>query len=788
MQVADAFVRYLADTKDLAKAVGPGGPIDQGAQKGATTVGARFTSAFQKTSTAAGAVGGALFVGAVGGATRFEDQLRTINTVAGLTDDELHGVGDSILGLSKETGKSTDDLTAGFYDLVSAGIPAKDAINVLRDSAIFATGALGTTGEAVDVVTSALNAYGLSADQSGKVTDIFAKAVADGKVTASELGASIANIAPIAAASGISLEEVSAGFAVLTAKGVPAAQAATQMRAAISALLTPNEQLNKLQEKTGINFAELAKEKGLAVALEAIRVATDGNADAFAKSLGSIEAYQFALSSTGDESAGFATELGKVQVASDEGGTAMGQYEEQMKSAASRGKKLTAGIAALGIQIGGPFVESVGPAVSALGGMGQGLSGIFNISRLVGGGIGALVGKLAGILIPGILGVAAPAGVAGQAVGAATATGIGIGAVALPAILIAAVVAAIIFLVNNPEIVDQIAAFVGSFIENLMRFLGELPDIIVAFFGTMFAVVAARLPALVESLAGVILSLPGRIIGLYAKIIGVFVSVFQAVIARVPAFVGAVVGFILSIPGRILAIAPKIAAFFSSLGNRVIAIATSFIGTVVGLYLSMPGRIVGIVLTIVGFFGDLGRRLVSGVQTLVGNIVGFFLALPGRIASVGGRIVSGIIGGMASLPGKLLDTIARAFRSIKIDIGPFHISSSGVSIDLPKIDFPSFDVGSSFIPADMLAAVHKGEIIIPAREAEAIRRGRATLGRPGAGAGAGAGNTYVTQTTVHVDGFLRGRDKFELAEELRRVQDFRTPLPASAFRRDTVPE
>jgi len=249
LNIGDVFMRVLADmtgfeadvTSKAAKA---------GDKAGATT-GQRMGKAMTAGLTAAGAAAGTVFVGAIGGAANFEDQLRTINTVAHLTDDELKGVGNSILDLSKETGKSTDDLTAGFYDLVSAGVPANEAISVLRDSAEFATGALGSTAEAVDLVTSSLNAYGLEAKDSKRVTDIFAQAVADGKVTAAELGASIAQIAPIAAQSGVSLEEVSAGFALLTAKGVPAAQAATQMRAAISALLTPNKQLNDLQEQTG---------------------------------------------------------------------------------------------------------------------------------------------------------------------------------------------------------------------------------------------------------------------------------------------------------------------------------------------------------------------------------------------------------------------------------------------------------------------------------------------------------------------------------------------------------
>lgn len=367
---------------------------DKAGQQAGKSLGRRMSENTGKIFTAAGAAAGAIFTGAIGGAANFEDQLRTINTVANLTDEELSRVGKDILDLSKETGKSTDDLTAGFYDLVSAGVPAGEAVQVLRDSAVLATGALGTTAETVDLLTSAMNAYGLEASSSARISDIFAQAVADGKVTASELGSSLAQIAPIAAQAGVKLEEVAAGYAVLTAKGVPAAQAATQMRAAISALLTPNVQLNELQKQTGKNFAELARTEGLVRALDELRKATGGNDEAFAKALGSIEAYQFAVVTTGENSAEFATELDKVTAAADKGGVAQGQYEERMKSAASQGKKFVAGIRATALELAGPFVDSLGGAVIALNELGGGMGGLVNLSRLFGGALGGLSGAI----------------------------------------------------------------------------------------------------------------------------------------------------------------------------------------------------------------------------------------------------------------------------------------------------------------------------------------------------------------------------------------------------------
>lgn len=402
MNIGDLILTILADGSKLEADVTR--QADSAAAKAGTkaggTLGARMSSAASKGLTALGAAGGAVFAGAVEAGAKFEDQLRTINTVAGLSDDELSKVGDSIQEVSRETGKTTDDLTAGFYDLVSAGVPASEAIGVLRDSAKFATGALGTTGEAVDLVTSAMNAYGLEAKDSTRITDIFAKAVADGKVTAAELGASIANIAPIASSAGISLEEVAAGYAILTAKGVPAAQAATQMRAAISALLTPNAQLNEIQKQTGINFAELARTKGLAVALEELRKATGGNADAFAKALGSVEGYQYALAVTGENAGVMADE---IVAASNSAGLATAQYDEKSKSSVEQAKRMSATLNTLAQDFGGVF-SAAGPFLLTLNQMAPALRGLVSPAKLVGALLGGLAGRLSKPLIGAITG------------------------------------------------------------------------------------------------------------------------------------------------------------------------------------------------------------------------------------------------------------------------------------------------------------------------------------------------------------------------------------------------
>jgi hypothetical protein len=90
-------------------------------------------------------------------------------------------------------------------------------------------------------------------------------------------------------------------------------------------------------------------------------------------------------------------------------------------------------------------------------------------------------------------------------------------------------------------------------------------------------------------------------------------------------------------------------------------------------------------------------ELISNIGKFLGNIGATLLAAIGagvdwvakNIGPFVGGLVGAIIDGLVSLPGKIADVIASAFRNLKIDIGPFHISGTkGITIDLPTIEGP----------------------------------------------------------------------------------------------------
>jgi len=310
---------------------------------------------------AGAAAGGIATVAHLAG--NFEAQLNTINTIAQTNEEALTHIGEGIRNTFRETGQPLEDLTAGYYDLLSAGVKVTDAQKELDLAVRLGIGGLGSTKEAVDLLTTAQNSYKLSIDDVAQASDVFAKAVEDGKVTISEIAGSFANVAPTAHQFGVSIQEIGAAYGFLTARGVPAAEATTQMNRAILDLVKPSSDATKVLKELGTTGAELIKKEGLVGALQTMRDEAKKLGIPFQDLFGRIEGYKFALQTTGKANADFNRELSRM---GDAVGTANSQFEERQKGLNFQLSKLKALAQDAGITIGNALLPKLVPLVSRL--------------------------------------------------------------------------------------------------------------------------------------------------------------------------------------------------------------------------------------------------------------------------------------------------------------------------------------------------------------------------------------------------------------------------------------
>lgn len=255
---------------------------------------------------------GLAFKSAVQLAGDFEAQLNTINTIAFATPAALKEIGDGVRAVSKRTGIAVSDLTAAYYDLLSAGIKTADAQSVLNNAVTLGIGGLATTQQTVDLLTTAYNAYHLDAASAAIATDQFAQAVADGKVKADQIAASFANVASIANTYKVGIDQIATSYAFLTAQGVPATEVTTEMNRAIISLIKPLPALAEAQRRLKVNFTDEIQNKGLVPALQELRIYADKNKIPLIELLGRVEAVKFALQTTGPNFNGFLEEQKRI--------------------------------------------------------------------------------------------------------------------------------------------------------------------------------------------------------------------------------------------------------------------------------------------------------------------------------------------------------------------------------------------------------------------------------------------------------------------------------------------
>jgi TP901 family phage tail tape measure protein len=294
----------------------------------ASSLNAPFRAA-AKGIAIAGAAAAAGLAYAVTKASEFETAMLNVNSIAKESPETFDAMKASVLDLSNRLPQSAETLAQGLYDIASSGFAGEEGLQVLEAAAKAASAGLAQTSESAAGITAVLNAYGLSADEAGRVSDVLFRTVDRGVITFPELASEIGKVTALAAPLGVSIEEVGAGIAVLTKNGIDASNATTQLNSIMQRFIKPSKEAQKVAASFGIELtSDALASKGLSGALTEMVEKTNGSKEALAAILGDARAIRgaFVLAKNGGEQ--FNDELALMQNAAGATDTAL-SYQEQ---------------------------------------------------------------------------------------------------------------------------------------------------------------------------------------------------------------------------------------------------------------------------------------------------------------------------------------------------------------------------------------------------------------------------------------------------------------------------
>ncbi|NBH79151.1 phage tail tape measure protein [Clostridiaceae bacterium] len=291
----------------------------------------------------------------------FESSVAKVSTIADTSKVSMADLSAQILTLSGETGKSASEIAESVYSAISASVDTAAAVDFVRQSTQLATGGFTEAQTAVDVLTTALNAYHLSVSETEKVSDVLVTTQKLGKTTVDELAQSVGKVIPLAAAYSMNIENLGTSYAELTKNGIATAEAGTYIKSMLTELGDSGSAVaGILRDQTGKSFAELmAGGASLGDVIAELSQGAGGSKDAFAELWSSTEAGVGALSLLGSGADAFNTTLAAMENSAGATADAYGKMADTTEFAHQR---MTTALDNLKIAIG----SELNPALQAL--------------------------------------------------------------------------------------------------------------------------------------------------------------------------------------------------------------------------------------------------------------------------------------------------------------------------------------------------------------------------------------------------------------------------------------
>ena len=206
-----------------------------------------------------------------------EYAMARVNTIARVSNSTLKTMTHFVQDMSAQYGIASDKVAKALYDINSATIKGTASMKILEQSMRLAVAGFADIEKVTDLIAKAVNAYEYSASEAAKISDILFVTVERGINPMEELSEYMGRMFTVAANAGVSLEEVGAGLATLTARGYQTNVASTALNSAILKLSTGTKELNKLFREYGYaSSASALRTVGLTGALQVLYKATNG--------------------------------------------------------------------------------------------------------------------------------------------------------------------------------------------------------------------------------------------------------------------------------------------------------------------------------------------------------------------------------------------------------------------------------------------------------------------------------------------------------------------------------
>lgn len=248
-QVGRLVVRLGLNSKEFERGLNRNIRLASQAASRLTTVGRQLTSSVTLPIVLMG-------VAIVKTAADFDKSIRRVQALTGALGGDFDDLRQKALDLGRSTVFSAREVAQGMSFLAQAGLNTAEILETVQSSLDLAAAGAIDLSRAADITTNVMQAFGLEASETGRVTDVLAKTFARTNTDIEQLADAMKLAAPVANKLGISVEELSSALGFLGDAGLQGTIAGTSLNQAFQSLLTNTPKTQAALERLGVGIKD----------------------------------------------------------------------------------------------------------------------------------------------------------------------------------------------------------------------------------------------------------------------------------------------------------------------------------------------------------------------------------------------------------------------------------------------------------------------------------------------------------------------------------------------------
>lgn len=190
----------------------------------------------------------------------FDSQMSTVAAISGATGEEFEVLRAKAQEMGATTAFSATESAQAMEYMAMAGWKTTDITNGLAGVMNLAAASGEDLATVSDIVTDAMTAFGMSAEESTHFSDVLAQTATNANTNVGMMGETFKYVAPVAGSLGYNVEDTAVAIGLMANSGIKASQAGTALRTLMTNMANPTDKMAAAMDTLGISLTDSSGE------------------------------------------------------------------------------------------------------------------------------------------------------------------------------------------------------------------------------------------------------------------------------------------------------------------------------------------------------------------------------------------------------------------------------------------------------------------------------------------------------------------------------------------------